>query len=252
MKRTLHALLALVIALSGCTTGPKFFSESQLAAMAATQFSQLKEEMTVSTDPAGTAQVNRVSRRIAEALGPDLPEADWEYVLFEDPSANAFAMPGGKIAVFTGLLKLVDSDDELAAVIGHEIAHVLLQHANQRMSAEVLRGVGGVVAAYGTKDMSDQNRALVLAAYGAGTQLGIILPYSRAHEIQADRLGLMISARAGYDPRAAIRFWEKMEQSSPSSVPEFLSTHPGYGTRLRTLQEAMPEAMRLYEEARRG
>ncbi len=253
MKPNLRTLrLLLCLALAGCASGPTFFSESYLAALASTEFSRLKEEMTISTDPAGTAQVARVSRRIAEALGPEMPEADWEYVLFEDPSANAFAMPGGKIAVFTGLLKLVESDDELAAVIGHEIAHVLLRHANQRMSAEVLRGLGGVAAAYGTRDMSDENRALVLAAYGIGTQVGIMLPYSRAHEIQADRLGLLIAARAGYDPRAALRFWQRMEQASPSSLPEFLSTHPGYGTRLRTLQEAMPEALQWYEQARRG
>jgi len=248
MKRIALAFLALF--LFGCASGPTFFSESYLAGMAATEFSKLKEQMPISTDPEGTAMVNRVSSRIAATLGSEMPEAAWEYVLFEDDSANAFAMPGGKIAVFTGLLKYTQTDDELAAVIGHEISHVLLKHANQRMSAEVLRAAGAVVAVVGTKDMDSGDRNAVLAAYGVGTQVGIMLPYSRGHESQADHLGLMIAARSGYDPRAALTFWETMSTESPNSLPEFLSTHPGHETRIRDLQEAMPEAMRLFEASK--
>ncbi|MFO7723972.1 MAG: M48 family metallopeptidase, partial [Oceanipulchritudo sp.] len=138
---------------------------------------------------------------------------------------------------------------ELAAVIGHEIAHVLLKHANQRMSAELLRGLGGILAVAGTGDMEEDDRALLLAAYGVGTQLGIMLPYSRSHESQADRLGLTIAARSGYDPRAALRFWEKMAARSGDRQPEFLSTHPSYDTRMETLREAMPGALKLYRRA---
>jgi predicted Zn-dependent protease len=248
MKRKLLPLLALF--LFGCATGPTFFSESYLAGMAAREFSTLKDKMPISSDPAGTAMVNRVSLRIAEAIGPEMPDAEWEFVLFEDDSANAFAMPGGKIAVFTGLLKYVESDDELAAVVGHEIAHVQLHHANQRMSAEVLRAIGGVVAVVGTKDMESGDRNKILAAYGVGTQVGIILPYSRSHESEADRIGLMIAARAGYDPRAAIRFWEKMGVANPRSTPEFLSTHPSSSTRIRELEKSMLDALRVYEANR--
>lgn len=243
------SIFLLLSILFGCATGPTFFSENYLASMAETEFSRIKEQMPISNNPEGTAQVNRVSSRIARALGTEMPDAEWEYVLFEDPSANAFAMPGGKIAVFSGLLDIVESDDELAAVIGHEIAHVLLRHANQRMSAELLRGLGGAVAAYSTKDMKDEDRAAILAAYGVGTQVGIILPYSRSHESQADELGLNIAARAGYDPRAALRFWEKMNEKSEGSMPEFLSTHPTYETRIDTLRKAMPEAMDYYNRA---
>lgn len=255
MKRLLLkrlCLFSVFAILFGCATGPTFFSESYLARMASSQFAEIKEQIPISNDPEGTAQVNRVSSRMARALGNEMPEADWEYVLFEEASANAFAMPGGKIAVFSGLLDLIGSDDELAAVIGHEIAHVLLQHANQRMSAEVLRAVGGIVAATTTKDMDEDDRALLLAAYGLGTQVGIMLPYSRAHETQADRLGLIIAARAGYDPRAAVDFWQKMEAASQGGAPEFLSTHPSYATRRETLLEAMPEALRLYDNALPG
>lgn len=249
MKRFLLLFLALLS--FGCATGPTFFSDDYLASMAATEFDKLKQQLPISNDPQGTAQVNRVSSRIARAIGPEMPAAEWEFVLFQDDSANAFAMPGGKIAVFTGLLDLVESDDELAAVIGHEIAHVMLRHSNQRMSAELLRGLGGVAAVAATKDMDDDDRALVLAAYGVGTQVGIMLPYSRTHETQADRLGLMIAASSGYDPRAAIGFWEKMSATGANSMPEFLSTHPGYDTRIRTLQEAMPEALQAYRSASR-
>jgi predicted Zn-dependent protease len=248
MKR--YSLMLTSLALFGCATGPTFFSEDYLASMAASQFSELKQQMTLSDDVRGTDMVNRVSSRIARAMGPEMPDAEWEFVLFEEPSANAFAMPGGKIAVFTGLLEKVDSDDELAAVIGHEIAHVLLKHANQRMSAELLRTVGGVAATVATKDMEDDDRALVMAAYGLGTQVGIMLPYSRSHETQADRLGLIIAARAGYDPRAAVTFWEKMAAAGGGSPPEFLSTHPSYDTRLDTLRGTMPEALRYYESNR--
>jgi predicted Zn-dependent protease len=248
MKR--HIALILGLTLFGCATGPTFFSDSYLADMAATEFSQLKEKLPISSDPEGTAMVNRVSSRIAQDLGPEMPDAEWEFVLFEDESANAFAMPGGKIVVFTGLLEHVDSDDELAAVIGHEIAHVQLKHANQRMSAEVIRGIGAVVAVVGTQDMDSGDRNAVLAAYGIGTQVGILLPYSRHHESQSDRLGLMIAARAGFDPRAALTFWEKMGQANPNNFPEFLSTHPSSETRISELAEAMPEALSIYEAQR--
>lgn len=249
MKKTFA--IALCLLLFGCATGPTFFSESYLADMAAVEFSKLKEQKPISKDPEGTAMVNRVSSRIAAALGPEMPEAEWEYILFEDESANAFAMPGGKIAVFTGLLKLVESDDELAAVIGHEIAHVLLRHANQRMTAEVIRGLGAVAAVVATDDMDSGDRNMVLAAYGIGSQVGVILPYSRHHESQSDRMGLMIAARAGFDPRAAVTFWEKMGQANPARMPEFLSTHPSSETRISELKEAMPEALALYEAGRK-
>lgn len=251
MKKACLMLSLMALALAGCTTGPAWFPESYLSTMAESEFSKLKSELPISQNREGTAQVNRVSRRIAQAIGPEMPDAEWEFVLFEGESANAFAMPGGKIAVFTGLLAFVDSDDELAAVIGHEIAHVQMKHANQRMTAEVIRGLGAVVAVVGTKDMEERDRNRILAAYGIGTQVGIMLPYSRGHESEADRIGLMIAARAGYDPRAAITFWEKMGRANQRSVPEFLSTHPSSSTRVSELQEAMPEALNIYRNTSR-
>jgi len=246
MRRSFLVLLLL----AGCASGPMLIPESHLVEMAAMEFEKIKQEMTISDDPEGTAQVARVSMGIAKALGSEMPDAEWEYVLLEDPSANAFAMPGGKIAVFTGLLETVESDDELAAVIGHEIAHVLFRHSNQRMTAEILRSIGAVATVVATDDMDDGDRALVLAAYGIGSQVGVMLPYSRHHESQADQLGLLIAAQSGFDPRAALLFWEKMSESNPKSQPEFFSTHPGYDTRLQNLRDAMPEAMQAYEATR--
>ena len=231
LKRFPRPLLAAFLLLAGCATGPKFYSESYLAGISERQFNRMKQELPRATDAEAIALVERVSRRIAEAVADDMPAADWEFVLFDQGSANAFAMPGGKIGVFTGLLDFVDSDAELAAVIGHEIAHVELEHANQRMSAETLRALGGVGAVVLTEDMEEEDRDKVLLAYGIGTQLGAILPYSRYHETEADRRGLMIAARAGYDPRAAIAFWEKMQGAGGSAPPEFLSTHPSSRTR---------------------
>ncbi|MEX0323463.1 MAG: M48 family metallopeptidase [Puniceicoccaceae bacterium] len=244
MKR--FCLILVLIFSFGCATGPAFLSDDMLANMAATEFSKLKEELPISNDQRATAQVNRVSERIANALADEMPDAEWEFVLFEDESANAFAMPGGKIAVFTGLLEHVDTDDELAAVIGHEIAHVQLRHANQRMSAEIIRGAGAILAVLGTQNMEENDRNRVLAAYGIGTQVGIMLPYSRSHESQADRVGLLIAARSGYDPRASLSFWKKMSQANKKSLPEFLSTHPSSDTRIRELEEFMPEALSIY------
>jgi predicted Zn-dependent protease len=219
--------------------------------MAASQFQEMKSQAAVSNNSRLIEQTQRVGERVAAVVADQLPEAEWEFVVFEDPSINAFAMPGGKIGVNTGLLYLVESDDELAAVMGHEVAHVLLEHANQRMSTGVLVSAGQVAAAYGTKEMEEENRQAILAAVGLGAQVGIMLPFSRSHESQADREGLLISAKAGYDPRAAITFWQKMSAQGGESPPEYLSTHPSHDRRIRDLQSHMPEAVAVWE-AHRG
>lgn len=245
------SLLLLTVGVFACASGPKFIPQDFLQEQAAAQFTEMKRSGRVSDDPKYNAQVRRVGAQLANALGSDLPQANWEYVVFKDDSVNAFAMPGGKIGVHTGLLDLVSSDDELAAVLGHEIAHVTLEHANQRMSAEVLRAVGMFGVAYGTRNEDEETQNLLMTAYGLGTQVGIMLPYSRSHELQSDELGLKYAARAGYNPEAALQFWSKMEQASGGGAPpEFLSTHPGYNNRLERLRDAMPEAMEIYQKAR--
>ena len=244
------AVLLLMATLGACTSGPKFLPESYLEQMASSQFTEMKSSLPVSTERRHVDQVERVGRRIVAAVAEEMPEAEWEFVVFDDPAVNAFAMPGGKIGVFTGLLELAESDDELAAVIGHEIGHVQMQHSNQRMSAELIRAGVGVGVAYGASQQDTIDPNLVMAAFGLGSQVGLMLPYSRFHENEADYVGLLLMARAGYDPNAAITFWEKMQaQSSGSGVPEYLSTHPSPDNRIQRIREAIPRALEEKEHS---
>ena len=245
----------LIFWLSGCYTVPQtgrsafhLVPTAQLASMASVQFGQIKKETAISTDPAYNAMVQRVGKRIAQVARSDMPNARWEFVVFDDDKRiNAFAMPGGKVAVYTGIFQAVKSDEDLAVVIGHEVAHVAAGHGNERVSQRLLAAGGALALQLGTGDMESVDRRLLLAAYGAGTTVGVILPYSRYHENEADQIGLFYAAKAGYDPRAAIGFWERMDALKDGSPPEFLSTHPSGGTRIRRLKEYMPEAMRAYK-----
>jgi predicted Zn-dependent protease len=249
-------LLAGLLGFTGCTTVPHtgrsalhLVSPEQLAASAAVQFGQIKQQTPISTDPTYNAMVRRVGDRIAYVAAPDLPNADWEFVVFEDDEmVNAFAMPGGKVAVYTGLFEVVQSDDDLAIVIGHEVAHVVAGHSAERVSQQMLAAGGALALQIGTSDsdMSDDQRRLLLGAYGAGASLGFMLPYSRLHEAEADEIGLIYSAKAGYDPRAAFGFWQRMAATSPGAPPEFLSTHPAAETRMRRIRVMMPRMMNIY------
>lgn len=257
-----QGLLGLMCAclLLGCYTVPEtgrssvqFLPEAVLAGQAAAAFDGLKEEAKVSTHQPYIDRVTRVGKRIVRAVGSDanLPPANqWEFIVFEDDDMiNAFAMPGGKVGVYTGILKLAKTDDELAVIIGHEIAHVAARHGNERMSqALIMAGVGAGVA-YGVKDQDEDTKKAVLLAYGVGSKLGVQLPYSRLHENESDRIGLLYMARAGYDPRAAPRFWEAMKAASKGAPPEILSTHPAHDTRIQNLRNQLPEAMLAYEKA---
>lgn len=216
--------------------------------MAASEFGQLKQETPISRNPKYNAMLQRVGERIAYVAAPDMPNAQWEFVVFDDDEQiNAFAMPGGKVAVYTGIFKVAQTEDDLAVVVGHEIAHVAAGHGNERVSQQLLAAGGALALQIGTSDMDDSERQMLMAAYGAGATLGVILPYSRYHESEADEIGLIYAAKAGYDPRAAIGFWERMEAQKSGSPPEFLSTHPSGSTRVRKLTELMPRAYEIYK-----
>jgi predicted Zn-dependent protease len=222
--------------------------DDQLAAMASAQFGQLKQSTPISRDPRQNAMLQRVGERIAYVAGPDIPNARWEFVVFEDDDQiNAFAMPGGKVAVYSGIFKIARTEDELAVVVGHEIAHVAAGHGNERMSQQLLAAGGALALQLGTREMDANDQRLLMAAYGAGASVGVILPYSRFHESEADEIGLIYAAKAGYDPRAAIPFWQRMQAQQSGAPPEFLSTHPAGSTRMRNLQALMPEAVAIYE-----
>jgi predicted Zn-dependent protease len=258
MKRRLLALFvaaASLLFLSACTTVQET-GRSQLILMSAAEeaslgvraFSQIKQQEKISTDPALNARIQRIGKRIAAAVGRDLPNAQWEFVVFESDQINAFALPGGKVGFYTGLINLADSDDEIAIVMGHEVAHVTSRHGAERQSQAMLIGIGGVALGIGTRN--DKNFEYYMLAYGLGSTLGT-LAYSRNHETEADVVGLRFAAKAGYDPRAAVTFWTKMaaKESGPRP-PKFLSTHPPSAERIENLKRLVPQYLPIYEQAK--
>lgn len=256
-RRKYLGILLFLVALVGCTTVPetgrkalRFMPDSQLQSMAIEQFQQMKQEQRISKDPALNARIRQMGERIAKAAGQN--GATWEFVVFDDDkTVNAFALPGGKVGVYTGLIKLSGSDDEIAAVMGHEVAHVILQHGNERVSQNLAAQMLGVGVQIGVRNKDEQTQQLAMLAYNVGTQVGVLLPYSREHEREADKIGLLYAAKAGYDPRAAVTFWQKMQQASGGQQPpQFLSTHPSHEDRIQRLQSFMPQAMQEYERAR--
>jgi predicted Zn-dependent protease len=264
MPWILRLILLLALgAASGCYSVPETGRRAVIlpliddAAKGAASFAEMKTKGKISDDPVFNAQVQRVGRRIAEAVGNDLPGANWEFVVFEAPlTANAFALPGGKVGVYSGLLYLVDSDDELAVVMGHEIAHVTARHGAQRMTESVLAVAGGVLLEVVTRNKG--NRDALLIGYGL-TAGGTVLAFTREHESEADYIGIRYAAKAGYDPRAAVTFWKKMlkgnqPEGQPGSLPGYfltlLSSHPANARRIADLEKAVPEALPIYEGAK--
>jgi predicted Zn-dependent protease len=254
-KTALVFFATLSLILSGCYTVPETGRRSLVlplvndASHGAAAFADLKTKQPISKDVEKTERVQRVGRRIAAAVGDALPGANWEFVVFYGPTTvNAFALPGGKVGIYTGLLDLVDSDDEIAIVMGHEIAHVTSRHGAERMSLGILALLGGVAAEISSKGRSSHD--LILAGYGA-LAVGGTLAFSRKHESEADYIGIRFAAKAGYDPRAAISFWQKMALASTATkLPEFLSTHPSQDRRMHDLREWMPQVLPLYEAAK--
>lgn len=264
MKRLGIPLAAAVLALAACYTNPVtgrkslvLLSTGQEATLGAESFKEIRNKEKVSDDPIANERVARVGRRIAQAVGSELPDAKWEFVVFQSNDVNAFALPGGKVGVYTGLLQVAATDDELATVIGHEIGHVTARHGAERMSeALVIAGLGEVGGAVVEAKTGTSQRQLFDLAYGGVATLGRVLPHSRGNESEADRMGAVYAARAGYDPRAAITFWEKMlvqkkvAGGGESPLAALLSTHPADQKRITDLKALMPEVLPIYERNR--
>lgn len=215
--------------------------ENQLGAQA---FQEVLQQSRVTRVRALVAPLEDVGRRIAAVA--DRPDYDWKFVVIDDPKQqNAFALPGGKVAVYTGLYPVAETTTGLAVVVGHEIAHALARHGAERMSQGLVAQLGGSLL--GTALGSGASAQVIMAAYGLGAQVGVLLPYGRAQESEADRVGLILMAQAGYDPRDALAFWARMEQAGGANTPEFLSTHPNHGTRQAQIREWLPEALRYYD-----
>ncbi len=265
MKRIIVAASFLTL-MAGCSqnaiTGRNQLllnSEADIQSMAAQQYAQfLTENKVVSASANKDAEmVRRVGQRLTAAinsyyadkgLSQELEGYKWEYNLVDSKEVNAWCMPGGKIVVYTGLLPITQNEAALAAVMGHEIAHALAKHGNERMSQASLQQLGGqaLQVAVANKTAAAQN--VLLAAYGVGSQVGALLPFSRKQELEADKYGLIFAAMSGYNPQEAIALWERMEKAGGGQKPpEILSTHPSEGTRIERLKELMPEALKYYK-----
>jgi metalloendopeptidase OMA1, mitochondrial len=192
--------------------------------------------------------VQRVARRLAAAVGSAGGNFDWQVSLIRSPQANAFCLPGGKIAVYTGILPLTRDEEGLAAVMGHEMAHAIARHGSQRLLRTSLAQTVMTGAQFSFSDMDWNQRRMIIGALGAGAQYGVLLPFSRDHETEADEMGVLYMARAGYDPAAAITFWQRMAEAGGSQPPEFASTHPSNESRIRHLREIMPQAQAEYTD----
>ena len=238
----------IICCFSGCSVA--MMSDERLARQSQAQFNQMKKQESLASDKRFQQMVEKIGKRIVAVADVDVPGTNWEFVVFEKSEPNAFAMPGGKVGVNTGLIELANgNEDEIAAVIGHEIAHVAKRHSNKRMSQGVGVAIGGIILDTAMRNKSTGDRALARGAYGVGATVGVVLPFSRSQEREADDLGLIYSAKAGYDPRAAINFWRKMKSESRKRLPQFLSTHPDPGNRIDYLQSKMPYALSLYRRS---
>lgn len=240
--------------LLSCATSPEgrkqlqLLPDSQVDAMGIQSFEQLKQETPISEDKNIQQYVLCVANKIIPQVSQNPDPKQWEVVVFEDDQANAFALPGYKIGVYTGLLKYAKNQDQLAAVMGHEVAHVIAKHGNERVSNQMATEAGMSIATVLLGGTQDENSTLILAGLGLGAQYGIILPFSRSHESEADLIGLDLMAKAGFDPAESVTLWQNMSQAG-TSPPEFMSTHPSSDTRIKQLRERIPNANIAYQDA---
>jgi predicted Zn-dependent protease len=233
----------------------QLISHGEVVALSLQQYEEFMKTAPVEEGTADARMVTRVGTRIANAVETfyknkgyesELAYFDWEFNLIADKSVNAFAMPGGKIVIYTGLLPLTQTEEALAVVVGHEVAHVIAQHSSERLSQQIALQYGGAIAGEllgNTQVMKD----LSITVFGLGAEVGVMLPYARKQEYEADEIGLIVMAIAGYDPREAVPFWRRMIQSGGTNVPEFLSTHPSDSKRVANIERNMPRVMQYYK-----
>jgi predicted Zn-dependent protease len=230
---------------------------STINSLSAQEYKTFLDSNKVSTDPVATATVRRVGKNIQGAVeryfaqhnqSSALSDYHWEFNLVVDSQINAWCMPGGKVVVYTGILPVTKDDNGLAVVMGHEIAHAIAQHGDERMSQGLLAQFGGMALEAALNKKPEQTKTLFMSAYGLGATVGLLLPYSRLQESEADRIGLTFMAMAGYDPHGALDFWKRMAADKQGGTPEFLSTHPSDETRIRNIESLIPEAMGYYHK----
>lgn len=233
--------------------------DSSMLQMSFDQYGQFLEDNIISADQENTAAVKRVGKNIQKAveqyftengLESELKNYDWEFNLVESNEVNAWCMPGGKVVFYTGILPLTKDENGIAVIMGHEIAHAIAEHGNERMSQGLMAQLGGVALAVAVSEKPEETQQLWMSAFGAGAQLGVLLPFSRLHESEADHLGLIFMSMAGYNPNHAISFWRRMaEMKGGQAPPEFMSTHPSDENRIAEIEKLIPKALKYYNTA---
>lgn len=253
MVRTL-VISALAIAIASCATSPtgrkqlNIMSDGQMQEMGVAAYADLKKKTPISQDPKTNEYVRCIANAITTAIEGEYAGGQWEVNVFKDDSANAFALPGGKIGVHTGIMKVAVNQDQLATVMGHEVAHVLAKHGAERMSQVTLTQTGlDAVRVLAGEPTPAKNG--VMAALGLGAQYGVLMPFGRTQESEADLLGLDLMAKAGFDPRESVKLWVNMGKAGGGQPPEWMSTHPSHNTRIADLENRIPSAMSLYQQA---
>jgi predicted Zn-dependent protease len=266
-KSYIVVVLFLSFVLLSCSsvaiTGRKQLNLVPRATMLSMSFQQYDEFLKtnkLSENQEQTRMVKGVGARIQKAveqyfaerkMSDELRDYQWDFNLVESPDVNAWCMPGGKVVIYTGILPITKDEPGLAVVVGHEIAHAVAEHGNERMSQGLIAELGGMALSKALEEKPEKTQQLWMTAFGLGAQVGVLLPYSRLHENEADHLGLIFMAMAGYDPNTAVEFWERMAQMKGGQAPpEFLSTHPSDETRIKNIKALVSEAMQYYKKSK--
>jgi len=255
MKFMLASIIAFT-ALAGCNTSPTgrsqviLFSDNQMAEMGAESFEEMKSKQTLSSDKKLIQFVQCVADQITPNVDKSAHSGDWEVVLFDSPQINAFALPGGKIGVYTGILKITEDQHQLAAIMGHEVGHVVANHSNERMSSGSLAQSAQKVAGALASGQDESTQRAITAGVGLGLQYLVLMPYGRTHEKEADIIGQELMAKSGFNPKAAVKLWHNMAKASESAPPEFLSTHPSHETRIHKLTEHLKVTQPLFKASK--
>lgn len=260
--RKLFFLCSMLLLWVGCGTVPitgrrqvLLVSDQEVLTASLTQYRDYMSSAPRSSNTTRSSMVTRVGKKIAAAteqylrlngLEREIGNFAWEFNLVNDDQVNAFCMPGGKIVVYEGLMKLVASEDELAVVVGHEVAHAVAKHSNERMSQQMLAEYGAQILSATVSNKSESLQSLAGQVYGLGAQYGLMLPFSRKHETEADYMGLILMTMAGYNPDVAVGFWQKMSAGSGSGTPEFMSTHPSDESRIKKINKELPDIKKKY------
>ena len=265
MKKNIILILFLAFSVftNSCSTVPvtgrnqlSIIPASQLMSMSFQQYDEFLKENKVSNDAKQTATIKNVGMKIQKAveqymannnLSSHLNGYAWEYNLVDNEQVNAWCMPGGKVVFYTGILPICKDEAGIATVMGHEIAHAIAEHGGERMSQGLIVQLGGMGLQAALENEPALTQQLAMTAFGIGSQLGVMLPFSRLHESEADHMGLIFMAMAGYNPNSAVEFWQRMAAQSSGAAPEFLSTHPANQTRINELKKLIPEAMQYYK-----